>query len=508
MLHGSSLAAAPASNPDLWLPVTIAVAWELALQRVRIRPELLADVREHVLRCSCPDTSVQEVEHRVPVLVEDYIQRVRSGRYARPELPPPPPLPIDPTWAPTVLDGLDPLSQAVARMHYLDRRPLPTVARQLRVHEAAATAAREGLRELVAAVVGLQGQHPDDRTEAVDAILSRLVLQPIGQCPGPLGLMTESGLRHADRCPRCSRAVRLIRAGSLAPNDLFLPDGPLVPDEPVEVLALLLHPDGRSSRRAVEGVLARHKGVPAGTDAWLVHSAAGPDLIQDLAPLCEEGTPNRHHLRGALLRGPGRWSRGVLLGPLGVAAVEAARARPWADLGGIGELPATKPPPPSAALWWAAAAASLLLTAGFSAATLLPQAPSPDTPVVAAFTQTGAGWSARFDTHDLATVDVVTLDGDELSVFRRGVRAGKGAWATGEGDFALTLRADQVAIFSSPEGLPDLETWVLDATRAPDPLAHLSAQVRAAEPRADIARSPDPIQSPQAPPTAYTAPAE
>ena len=79
--------------------------------------------------------------------------------------------------------------------------------------------------------------------------------------------------------------------------------------------------------------------------------------------------------------------------------VEAARARPWADLGGIGEPPPL-PPPPSAALWWAAAAASLLLTAGFSAATLLPQAPSPDTPVVAAFTQTGAGWSARFDTHD------------------------------------------------------------------------------------------------------------
>ena len=56
-----------------------------------------------------------------------------------------------------------------------------------------------------------------------------------------------------------------------------------------------------------------------------------------LSALCADGTPARHHLRGAMVRGPARWSRGVMLGPLPVAAIDAARARHWAEIDGVGD---------------------------------------------------------------------------------------------------------------------------------------------------------------------------
>ena len=73
MLNGSSLAATPASDPDLWVPVTIRVAWELAMARVRVQPETLADVREHCLRSLSEDCKAPDAEALVPALVADYI---------------------------------------------------------------------------------------------------------------------------------------------------------------------------------------------------------------------------------------------------------------------------------------------------------------------------------------------------------------------------------------------------------------------------------------------------
>ncbi len=264
----------------------------------------------------------------------------------------------------------------------------------------------------------------------------------------------------------------------------------------------LLHPDARRHKRAVDAATAG-RGVPAGTDAWLIRGEHLPAVLAELRVLCEEGSPARHHLRGALVNGPGRWSRGVLLGPLGVAALEAARARPWSDLGGIGELPAPLPEPPSAVRWWMGAVAAAAATISLAAVSFMPRPHSPDTPIEASFNPTAEGWSLRFDTAELATVDIVVIDGGELRSHRRDVRASKGAWASGNGDYQLEIPGDAVAVFASPAGLPGMEGWLLEAARAPDPLALLSERVQAAEPRADVALSP-PRPHPIARSTAYT----
>ena len=506
MHHGSSLAAAPASDPELWLPVTIRVAWELAMARVRVREEVLTDVREHVLRCAPEGLPPSELEHLVPGLVADYIQRIKAGRYARTRPPTPPPVPIEPEWVERVLDGLDPLSAAVAQLHYGDGMTMADAGRHLRVREHTLDAARAGLRELVRAVAGLgEARDPDDHDREADQLLRRLAARPRPGCPGPLGLTSDAGLRHADQCPRCSRAARLVRDGVLTPRELFRPTGPMVEPGQVEVLALLLHPDARKHDLALSTALA-NRAVPAGPDAWLVRGDAVPELIAALAPLCEAGTPARHHLRGALLSGPGRWSRGVLLGPLGVAALEAARARPWADLGGLGALPAPLPPPPSATAWWAGAAIAAALAVTAAIYTLAPRAPNPDTPVEARFSAQPDGWSVRFDTSELATVDVVVLDDGELHLSRRSVKAEKGAWATGDGDYRLEVDGDAMALVSSPEGLPGLEALLMHAGTNAAPLDTFAAAVREMDPRADVALSPPRPPSPSPTQAAYTPP--
>ena len=506
MATGSRLNAAPVADPDLWRPTTILVAWELAMARIRVHPELLADVREHVLRCLPPQSSIADLDDAVPPIVQDYIGRVRKGRYVRTPLPT-----CAPNWHPTnedadsLLSNLAPLEEAVVRLHFGDGMSLAKVAEQTRVGEHQLRACREGLREHLSVHLGFQGA-PSEQSWAshLDARWRLLANRPLGNCPGPLGLTTDSGLRHADRCTPCGRAVRLIRGGVLQPRSLFRPHGDLVGDDQVQVLALLVHPDGRRHQATLEAALPPGAAVAAGPDAWLVREEAVPGVLQALRGLCEAGTPARHHIRGAVLGGPGRWSQGVLLGPLGVAAIEAARARPWADLGGLTDLPTPMPPPPSARGWWLGAAAAAALALGIGAATLGPEPTQPDTPVAAGFLPTATGWSVRFDTEDLATVDVVALDEGTLSIRLRSVRAAKGAWATGDGDYALEIKGDDVAVITSPEGLEPLEAWVHEAARQPDPLLWLRDHLLSVAPQADVAVSPARLASLDGGQAAYT----
>jgi len=110
----------------------------------------------------------------------------------------------------------------------------------------------------------------------------------------------------------------------------------------------------------------------------------------------------------------------------------------------------------------------------------------------------------RFDTSELATVDVVVLDEGELRLSRRSVQAEKGAWATGDGDYRLEIDGDAVALLSSPDGLPGLEALLMHAGTNVAPLDTLAAAVREMDPRADVALSPPRPPSPPPTEAAYT----
>lgn len=476
----------------LWLPVTIRVAWELLLARVRIRPAVLADAREHVLRCLPSGLGEEEAEALASVYTRDYLARARHGRYQRPPLEPDLGIPVPRAWRDRLNHGLDPVADAVLRMHYGDGLAINEVERHAAIHAAVLEGAREGLREAMRAIAAHDGQPIEGWPDArVDQLLSRVATMAGPSCPGPAGLLSEAGREHAGRCPRCSRGVRLIRQGVISPQDLFLPEGEgLVAPGRVAVAAVLLHPDGRKHRDAV-GELLDPLGLELGQDGWLLPAEELPALIPALRELAEAGTPPRHQLRGAVVEGPGRWRKGVILGPVPVAALEEARSRPWAEIDRVGELPLPLPPPPSAAGWWAGAAvaAAAAILAGF--VVLRPATPEPFSEIEAAWTRQESGWDLRFDLDDLATVDVVVQDDLGLRVDQRGVRAEKGSWATGEGDFKLALPAARAALIASDgQGVGDLEELVAAARVSADPVEALAKLVRERHPTATVVTSP------------------
>ncbi len=92
-----------------------------------------------------------------------------------------------------------------------------------------------------------------------------------------------------------------------------------------------------------------HTGDDASTPQALI---SRPDLMGqhcDRPPDCSacivfflfsasQGTPERECLRGAMVSGPGLWLDTVLVGPLPLRSLDAARSRPWGSIDGIDEL--------------------------------------------------------------------------------------------------------------------------------------------------------------------------
>lgn len=475
----------------LWLPVTVRVAWELLLARVRVKPSVLADAREHVLRSLPTGVSPEEAEDLAGLYTREFHTRARDRKYQRQQVDPDLSFSVPRRWRDLLVRELDPVADAVLRMHYGDGLSMEEVRRHAAIHKTVLEGAREGLRDSLRAIALLDGVHLDDWVDTrVDGLLRRVATLAGPSCPGPAGLLSEAGREHAGRCPRCSRAIRLIRQGVLAPTDLFVPDGDqLSLPGRVSILALLLHPDGRKHRDALVEALPEGT-LDVGGDGWLLPADEVDALAPALRALAEQGTPARHHLRAAVVEGPGRWRRGVILGPVPVAALEEARSRPWGELDRVGELPAPLPPPPSAAGWWGVALASAGLAALTGAWVFTPPRPDPVLPVEAAWTRTGAGWDVRFDADELAVVDVVVQDDLGLHVAERDVRTAKGEWATGEGDFALSLPASAAAIITSSDGIADLDDLVAGARINKDPMRALAEAVRDRHPTSDVATSP------------------
>jgi hypothetical protein len=494
----------PQPERNLWRPVTVRVAWELIISRVKVHPAVLSDAREHVLRCLPDGVGTDEAERLASIYCQDFLRRVRKGQYRRPNIDDDLTITTPLTWRTRLMDVLDPISDAVYRMHYTDGHSMSVVQQHIPRDSATLMAAREGVRAAARALLSSDGMNLAAWSDArLDLLISRIANQAGTNCPGPVGLLSETGRAHTEHCPQCHRALRLITAGALSPSDLFLPErAELLPEDRIELLAVLLHPDGRSTSELVEEALGS-AAISAGPDCWLVPADDLSEIGKALSELARQNCPPRHQLRGALLTGPGRWSRGVLLGPLPIYALEAARARPWSEIDGIGELPPPLPPVPRATRWWAAAMLSGVLATLAGVATLSPPPPPPHCPIEAEFQVSEGSITARFDTSDLASVDVVAIhagpDGRALQLFVRDERVGKGRFATGEGDYQITLPAEQVAIISSPDGIAALTALMEEVRYEESPLAALAERIRSRDVRADVVVSPLPDSDPVAP---------
>ena len=479
----------PASHPtSVHAAVTVRVAWCLMMAGIRLRPSILQDARDHVLYSLPPSVDADDAEQRTDKLTEDYLNRVRGGRLQHPTRETSADIVVHGGLRARLVAALDPVSDAVLRLHYGDGMALEQVERTAAIDGSALAAAQEGLRISIREIMlddGLTGSWADAK---LDAVLSRLANLALSGCPEPLELLADHHRAHVDECPRCSRAVRLIRGGLIAPSDL-LATAQATPTPEVVIGALILHPDARRVRRKLERVMGAGA-VRAGPDVWLMSKEELAQMGPGIRALVSDGVLPRHHLRGAVVRGNGRWSGSVLLGPTAIEAIESARSRPWSEIDTLGELPPPRPAPPRATRWWLAAVSLAGLTTWVGVETFKPQPEQPDVPIEASFTPAEDGWEITFDLADLAVLDVVSLGAEGLTIVHGEVRASRGQWATGSGAYRLYVPDPHVALIASTAGVSELGTLVQAARSSPTPFQTLESQLRLAHPTVAWVGSP------------------
>jgi len=462
----------------VWSAVTIRVAWELYMAGLKASPATLHEARDHVLLSLPRGASRGTAEELAGVFMGEWLGRVQDGRYRwRP--PEADPILPRPSWRERLLEGLDPIGEVVLRLRYGDGLELSEVERVTRVDRVILAGACEGVRSTLRHVmaeddIGLVCADID----LLDRLLERVARLPAADCQGGWEASTPDGRLHAERCPRCARAVRLIRAGVLSPSELN-PHAAVEATEQASVLALHLHPDARRHRKAVVEAFGP-AAVRADDDAVLVDPDRIDDHLAVLSQLCLDGTPERTQIRGALVRGLGRWTRTGLIGPLGAAAVERIRERPWAEVDGCGVLPEKLPEPPSAARWWAGAALAALLALMAGVFALRDAPVEPSFPLLAEVVRDGAWVDMRVALHEDAYLLVVARQGEELLLVHASDELwDKARYATGEGDYGLAIEADELLIATSAAPFGDVDLAAAN-------LAVLALQLQSTHGDADI----------------------
>lgn len=459
----------------LWGPITIRVAWELTRRGVNPRPATLRAAREHALWRMPPGADLAEAEARVGFAVDEYCRRLH-GDYRPALVDPDVTLLPDPRWRDTVLGSLEPLQEAIFRLHYGDGEPFGPLVERLGVRPVQARAAREALRECVREVVGAGGLSTEGWDQArVDRLIERVANAAGDACPGPGGLATDVGRSHADGCPRCSRALRLIREGLLSPSDLFTPDHePCLPEPDLDLVVVAVHPDARG-RKLLNSSLGE-VGILLDEGLWAL---PGPEAEPRLSALTEVNRPPASQLRGVRRVVAGRWGR-ALTGVGVDALIQDVRGLAWGELRGFGPLKEGEAGPPSPIRWWAAAVLALAITTALGIFVL--RSPARGDVDLRAEARTGA---VAFWAEPGSYVDVVSVAPFAV-VFHSGSPADKGTLARPDGSYELATVAGSWLVVAGSTPLDDLPQIVGAATSVSD----LQARIRARYPAATVVRVP------------------
>lgn len=473
--------AAPVEDPlrRLWGPVTIRVAWELLRRGVSPRPATLKAVRAHALWRLPAQVDLAGAEARTVYAVEEYVARL-GGDYRPVVVDADVDLLPDPAWRQAALDAMEPVQEAIFRMHFGDGEPFEALVERLRLPPVTGRAAREAVRDVIREVVGAGGLVTAGWDPArLDRLVGRVANAATDNCPGPGGLATELGRAHADACPRCGRALRLMREGVLAPSDLFAPEGAhCLPDPDLDLAVVQIHVDARRHRKALATTLP--DAFRLDDDTFVV---TGEGLYDRLLPLAEAGTPPAAMLRIARGTVAGQMTQRLITGPGIDELLGEARALPWGEVRGMEALPAPEPGPPSAARWWAAAALLAMLAVAAGLYVGREGGAPAEVPLAAEVVATGVG----FTTDPSAYVDVIAVTGVPTAVEFHSKAAGdKGSLATGDGKYVLSSSASSWVVVASRTPLDDLD----DVAGAAKSREDLLDRIRARYPHAAVAVVP------------------
>lgn len=490
MTHGASPQTASEFGPTVWTAVTVRVAWTLMMRGARVTPPVLKDARDHALLTLGAGVAVDEAEHLAGPLTAEYLSRVAGNPIRRIRTETSDLDVVHEGWRRGLAPALDPVADAMLRLHFGDGMAVEAVSTTAAINKEQLDDAKERLRSLVRTMAEGAGVPAQGWPDAkVDQLLTRLANTAEPGCPQPMDVLSDRNRTHVDACPRCSRAVRLIRGGVIAPSDLIpaADSGGAVSTTTAAVI--LLHPDARRVQKKLTKALGQGA-VRVAPDAWLMSSGELGAQGDSIRRLVSDGVVPRHHLRGAVVTGNGRWSGGTLLGPIAVDAIETARSRPWAEVDGMGELPPPRPAPPSPAKWWVTAGAMGVMAVIAGVGVMGPQEALPNVPIQANFIAVEDGWEVTFDADDLAVIDVVSLASGGLTIVHRDIRSARGQWATGDGSYRMYVPDESMAILASEHGLDDLPLLVEQAGSDPIPMQALEAAVRSVHPTVAWVGSP------------------
>ncbi len=460
-----------------WAGLTVRVAWTLLIQGVKVRPEVLAEARAHVLYHLDPATPQPRAEDLAAHLTEEFVARARGKAHADP-WPQDWDMPLSPRWKRAVERSMDPLAEAVFRKHYGDNHSLERLASSLRADLLALEGARAGLREVVRRIAVADGlpieEWPPPR---IDRLLRRLAAWSPGPCPPVLDVVEGCHREHVTGCVRCDRLVRLVQTSVIGVDDLFAPTVGARPSGSARVLVLQVHTDARRHRKALLAELPV-SAFPIGDDLVLLDGDDLDEVATVLRVAAEVGAPESSQLRGALLEGPGAWSPRGLLGPLPERAGREVLHRSWGLVDGVGELPAVLPEPPSARGWWAAVGVLAALGLAMLRVALFAPASSAPSDVWAEFTPGRGGVWVSFDVPEEALVTLVALEGGHLRAELASVDAAdKAELALGDGSYRLHVPGDGALLLSHAASLDDLDRLLRASEADEDPLQGLASRL-------------------------------
>ncbi|MEE2751931.1 MAG: hypothetical protein VX519_10910 [Myxococcota bacterium] len=387
-------------------------------------------------------------------------------------------------WRERLEDVLDPLGRMVFRANYGDEVDLAEVSKITGVDQAELQSSREGVRGALRSILRSDSiSMAQSDVRQLDALLVRLACLPRSDCRGGSEVLEAGKRDHVDACSRCGRAARLIRGGVLAPSDLVAPDveaGAVLSH--TSVLALHLHPDARQHRDVIYEALGS-QGVRADDDTLMIHPDRVGDLPSVLWELAQRGTPMRHHIRGARVRGPGRWSDAALLGPVATAAVELTRSRQWGEIDDVGALPKPFPAPPASGHWWVIALLLACFTVIGAVLTFGGSEQGAVYPLQASFSRSEGWVAARFDAPDDAWL-LAVVEGElglELIHLSRNP-SDKGELATGVGDYQLRWPGKRMLLATIAVRPEEMQPLLRSAASSEEPLDDFAQRLQARYP--------------------------
>jgi hypothetical protein len=435
----------------IWTAITIRVAWELVRSGVRPNGLVLREAREHALWVIPATSGLAEADAIATGATHDFIERLR-GNYRVWKPDPDLQLLPDPRWRQDILEAADPVHNMVFRFHYADGLSLEEVEKMIKVDRRTLKGAREAVRGLARSVLSASGLSFTDWDAArFDRFLARVASAAGDRCPGPWGLHTTSGQAHAEDCPRCSRASRLMKEGVLSSADLAPPeDTPCLPDRMLDLTCVQIHPEARRHLRIFERTFGKYA-RKAAEGTYLIDNSSVPDLQERLAALAENGSPPNSQLRIVRREVPGRWGRSAVLGPGPDWLQTESWSMGWGEVEGLDLLPPPLPPPPSSwSLWLGAGAVA------FIAALLGLWVFRTPPPGVLTLTAMRAQDGLFFRTDLNANIEVWAFQNQKLvQLFHSQSAADKGLLASGDGGYFLPSTADTWVLIAAPEPIND-----------------------------------------------------